>query len=73
MFILQPKMRQQLHAHIWVYAEMLMAWKMPAKRAELLEATAGEMFANPILPALLDILNSSALGAFYAFGSTHYV
>ncbi|KAI0345160.1 hypothetical protein BDW22DRAFT_1354052 [Trametopsis cervina] len=62
MFRLQPKMRQQLHAHIWVYAEMLTAWQLPQKRAELLKATSGDVFMNPILPALLDVLGSSPLG-----------
>ncbi|KAI0689793.1 hypothetical protein BC835DRAFT_1367485 [Cytidiella melzeri] len=61
-FRLQPKMRQQLHAHIWVYADILLAWQLPQKRAELLEATSGEMFTHPILPAVLDMLYSSPLG-----------
>lgn len=64
MFRLQPKMRQQLHAHIWVYADMLLAWQLPQKRAELLKAASGEMFTNPILPAVLDLLNSSPIGMY---------
>lgn len=65
MFRLQPKMRQQLHAHIWAYADMLSAWQLPHKRAELLKATSGEMFTNPILPAVLDMLDSSPVGMYH--------
>ena len=71
MFRLQTRMRQQLHAHIWVYADMLLAWELPQKRAELLESTSGEIFSNPTLPAMLDLLASSPIGVFWVSCVTH--
>ena len=41
-FRLVPRQRRQLEAHIWAYAEMLLAWCLPQKRAELLEAASSE-------------------------------
>ena len=54
MFRLQPRLRRQLEAHVLAYAEMLMAWDLPQKRAELLESARVELIftadtSNPVL------------------------
>lgn len=66
MFRLQPRLRRQLEAHVLVYAEMLMTWELPQKRAELLESARAEMMWTPettSLPLWVNMLNSSPLGA----------
>lgn len=65
MFRLQPPLRRQLEAHIWAYAEMLLAWELPQKRAELLESARVELMSAPDLshPAMANMLTSSPLGA----------
>ena len=39
---MSPEMRGQLVSHVLAYAEMLLAWCLPQKRAELLEAASSE-------------------------------
>lgn len=62
MFRLQPRLRRQLEAHVWAYAEMLLAWELPHKRAELLECARSDLMMDPSHPALLNMLDSSPLG-----------
>ena len=62
MFRLQPRQRRQLEAHIWAYAEMLLAWCLPQKRAELLESARAEFDLGPLHPVIASLLNSSPLG-----------
>lgn len=64
MFRLQPRLRRQLEMHILVYAEMLMTWELPQKRAELLESARADLMFGPDTshPVLLHMLSSSPLG-----------
>lgn len=64
MFRLQPRLRRQLEAHVWAYAEMLLTWELPQKRAELLECARSDLMTDPSHPALLNMLDSSPLGTF---------
>lgn len=68
LFRLQPRLRRQLEAHIWTYAEMLLSWGLPQKRAELLESARLELLVTTELshPVLVNNLNLSPLGKFPA-------
>lgn len=47
MLRLQPSLRRQLEAHVLAFADMLMAWQLPLKRAELLESAHTELIVAP--------------------------
>ncbi|EKM55335.1 uncharacterized protein PHACADRAFT_255888 [Phanerochaete carnosa HHB-10118-sp] len=63
-FGLELRLRRQLEAHVWAYAEMLLAWDLAQKRAELLETARVELMTAPDLshPAMVNMLHSSPLG-----------
>lgn len=63
-FRLDPRLRLQLEAHVWAYADMLLAWGLSQKRAELLDATRADLIAAPDLThsAMANMFNSSPLG-----------
>ncbi|GJE87139.1 hypothetical protein PsYK624_032220 [Phanerochaete sordida] len=64
MYRLKPPLRRQLEVHIWAYAEMLLAWELPQKRAELLESARLELMSalDASHPSMANMLNSSPLG-----------
>ncbi|PCH41343.1 hypothetical protein WOLCODRAFT_100364 [Wolfiporia cocos MD-104 SS10] len=57
--VFQSSVRIQLLCHILVYAELLLAWELPLKRAELLKAVEGEIHSTPMNSTIIE----STLGA----------
>ena len=57
---MQQRQRRQLEAHIWAYADMLLAWDLPHKRAELLQSMPEESGLSHA--AIADMLHSTPLG-----------
>lgn len=70
-FRLQPRQRRQLEAHIWAYADMLLAWSLPRKRAELLESARGQFGMTSSHPVIANMLSSSPFGKRSRYSRCH--
>ncbi|KAJ3559944.1 hypothetical protein NM688_g25 [Phlebia brevispora] len=64
-FRLQARQRRQLEIHLWAYADMLLAWSLPQKRAELLHSAGTELGMDLAHPVLADMLDSTPLGVLF--------
>lgn len=49
--------------HVWAYANMLVAWSLPHKRIELLDAAEIDLRFNSTHPVLGELLELPPLGA----------
>ncbi|CCM03390.1 uncharacterized protein FIBRA_05520 [Fibroporia radiculosa] len=60
-------MRGQLLCHVMFYAEVLLAWQLPAKRSELLKSVERELRSTPVDPVIIErSIGSDGLGYTYS-------
>ncbi|KAI0952525.1 hypothetical protein AcV7_008300 [Taiwanofungus camphoratus] len=52
--LFQTELHDQLLCHIVVYADILLAWQLPEKRAELLKSIESQIRSNAIHPLIVD-------------------